>query len=75
MISAGLEIYTRAGTLVYPAFESRVAANGRKTIATRLSAFSTDSFVEPVAEAAIYQRWSVRKNVWADIDPPERLDK
>jgi hypothetical protein len=61
MISAGLEIYTRGGTLVYPTFENRLAANGRKTIAARLSAFNADSFVEPVAEAAIYQRWSVRK--------------
>jgi hypothetical protein len=70
MISAGLEIYTRAGTLVYPASETRMAANGRKTIAARLSAFNTDSFVEPVAEAAIFQRWNVRKNVWVDVDPP-----
>ena len=73
MISAGLEIFTRAGTLVYPAFENRVAANGRKTIAARLSAFSADSFVEPVAEAAIYQRWNVRKGAWVDVDPPNLL--
>src|SRR6516162_11532628 len=49
MISAGLEIYTRGGTLVYPTFENRLAANGRKTTAARLSAFNADSFVEPVA--------------------------
>jgi hypothetical protein len=73
MISAGLEIYTRAGTLVYPAYETRMAANKRKTIVARLSAFNADSFVEPVAEAAIFQRWNVRKNAWADVDPPERL--
>src|SRR5262249_10393255 len=73
MISAGLEIYTHAGSLVYPTFENRMAAGGRKTITARLSAFSADSFVEPVAEAAIYQRWSVRKDAWADGGPPERL--
>jgi len=73
MISAGLEIYTRGGTLVYPTFENRLAANGRKTIAARLSAFNADSFVEPVAEAAIYQRWSVRKKAWIDVDPPNLL--
>src|SRR5262245_22047623 len=73
MISAGLEIYTHAGSLVYPTFENRMAAGGRKTVTARLSAFSADSFVEPVAEAAIYQRWSIRKDAWADVDPPERL--
>ena len=73
MISAGLEIYTRGGTLVYPAFETRVAANGRKTTVARLSVFSVDSFIEPIAESAIFQRWSIRKNAWADIDPPNQL--
>jgi len=73
MISAGLEIYTRGGTLVYPTFENRLAANGRKTTAARLSAFNADSFVEPVAEAAIYQRWSARKKAWIDVDPPNQL--
>jgi hypothetical protein len=73
MISAGLEIYTRGGTLVYPTFETRLAANGRKTKVARLSAFNADSFVEPVAESAIFQRWSVRKNAWVDVDPPTLL--
>jgi hypothetical protein len=73
IISADLEIYTRGGTLVYPAFETRLAAKGRKTITARLSAFDADSFIEPVAEAAIFQRWSVRKNAWVDVDPPNQL--
>jgi hypothetical protein len=73
MISAGMEIYSRAGALVFPVKETRVAAKGRKTVTARLSTFSADSFIEPVAEAAIYQRWSVRKNAWIDIDPPVQL--
>jgi RepB DNA-primase N-terminal domain len=73
MIAAGLEIYTRAGALVYPASETRVAADGRKTATARLSAFTADSFVEPVAESAIFQRWNVRKNAWVDVDPPNQL--
>jgi len=73
MVSAGMEIYSRAGALVYPVKETRMAAKGRKTVTARLSAFSADSFIEPVAEAAIYQRWSVRKNAWIDIDPPVQL--
>jgi len=73
MVSAGMEIYSRAGALVFPVKETRVAAKGRKTVTARLSTFSADSFIEPVAEAAIYQRWSVRKNAWIDIDPPVQL--
>jgi len=73
MVSAGMEIYSRAGALVFPVKETRVAVKGRKTVTARLSVFSADSFIEPVAEAAIYQRWSVRKNAWIDIDPPVQL--
>jgi hypothetical protein len=73
MVSAGIEIYSRAGALVYPISETRVAAKGRKTITARLSAFSADALIEPVAEAAIYQRWSVRRGAWIDIDPPLQL--
>jgi hypothetical protein len=73
MISSGMEIFTRAGALVYPASETRTAANGRKTIAARLSAFSTDAFIEPVAESAIFQRWSVRRKAWIDVDPPLQI--
>ena len=73
MLSANLDIFSRAGELVYPVSESRPAANGRKTLTARLSAFKPDAFIEPVAEAAIYQRWSVRRNTWVDIDPPIQL--
>jgi hypothetical protein len=73
MLAANLDIFSRAGELVYPVSESRPAANGRKTITARLSAFKPDAFIEPVAEAAIYQRWNVRRNAWVDIDPPIQL--
>jgi hypothetical protein len=39
----------------------------------RLSEFTTDSFIEPVAESAIFQRWSARRNAWIDVDPPIQL--
>jgi hypothetical protein len=73
MLAANLDIFSRAGELVFPVSESRPAAHGRKTITARLSVFSTDALIEPVAEAAIYQRWSVRHKRWADIDPPIQL--
>jgi len=73
MLAANMDIFSRAGELVYPVSESRPAANGRKTVTARLSAFRPDAFIEPVAEAAIYQRWSVRHKRWIDIDPPIQL--
>jgi hypothetical protein len=73
MLAANMDIFSRAGELVYPVSESRPAANGRKTLTARLGAFKPDAFIEPVAEAAIYQRWSVRHKRWVDIDPPIQL--
>jgi hypothetical protein len=73
MQAAGIEAFARAGSLVYPIAETMLAADGGKTIAARLSEFTTDSFIEPVAESAIFQRWSVRRNAWVDVDPPLQL--
>jgi hypothetical protein len=73
MIGSGAAIFARAGYLVYPTIETVMAADGAKTIVARLSEFTTDSFIEPVAESAIYQRWSVRRKTWVDVDPPLQL--
>ena len=40
---------------------------------TRLSAFTSDSFIEPVAESAIFQRYSLRRKSSVDADPPIQL--
>jgi hypothetical protein len=73
LLSAGTAIFSRAGTLVYPVAETTTASDGRKTVMARLRPFVVDSFIEPVAEAAIYQRFSLRQNAWTDIDPPLQL--
>jgi putative DNA primase/helicase len=73
LLSADMAIFSRAGTLVYPAAETMTALDGRKTVMARLSPFIVDSFIEPVAEAAIYQRYNLRQNAWTDIDPPLQL--
>jgi putative DNA primase/helicase len=58
---------------VYPVAETMTAADGRKTVMARLNTFSADSFLEPVAEAGIFQRYSLKRNRWIDIDPPLQL--
>jgi hypothetical protein len=73
LVSAGTAIFSRAGTLVYPVAETMMASDGRKTVMARLSPFIVDSFIEPVAEAAIFQHFSIRQSAWTDIDPPLQL--
>ena len=73
LIAAGLPIFARAGTLVEPVSETMTAANGRKTVIARLRALCPDSLLEPVAEAAIFQRFNRKRNSWVDVDPPLQL--
>jgi hypothetical protein len=73
LLFSGAPIFSRAGTLVYPTVETATAADGRKTVTAKLREFTADSLLEPLAEAAIYQRFSVRQNRWVDADPPLQL--
>lgn len=73
LLAAGVDVFSRAGALVYPVGEFATAADGGKILMARLSVFTTDSFTEPVAEAAIYQRYSKRSKSWVDTDPPIQL--
>jgi hypothetical protein len=73
LLAAGTPVFSRAGALVYPVTETMTAADGRKTVMARLSAFTADSFLEPLAQAGIFQRFSVRRGCWVDTDPPLRL--
>jgi hypothetical protein len=73
LIAAGLPIFARAGTLVEPVSETMIAANGRRTVIARLRPLCPDSLLEPVAEAAIFQRFNRKRNLWVDVDPPLQL--
>ena len=73
LIAAGMPIFVRAGTLVEPVGETMMAAGGRKMMSARLRPLCSDSLLEPVAEAAIFQRFNGRRNTWVDVDPPLQL--
>jgi hypothetical protein len=73
LVDASAPIFSRAGTLVEPVCETMTAANGRKTVIARLRALCPDSLLEPIAEAAIFQRFNRKRNSWVDIDPPLQL--
>jgi putative DNA primase/helicase len=71
--AAGIEVYARAGTLVYPFGEAMLTADGARVVIAKLREFTSDSFIEPVAESAIFQRWNLRRHAWVDVDPPLQL--
>ena len=71
--AAGIEVYARAGTLVYPFGEAMLTADGARVVTAKLGEFTSDSFIEPVAESAIFQRWNLRRHAWVDVDPPLQL--
>ena len=59
--------------LVEPVSEAWLAADGRKTIAARLRPLCPDSLLEPMAEAAIFQRFNRKSNRWVKVDPTLQL--
>jgi putative DNA primase/helicase len=73
LLTTDVDAFSRAGLLVYPVAEFATAADGGKTLMARLSIFTSDSFIEPVAESAIFQRYSERRKTWVDTNPPLEL--
>jgi hypothetical protein len=73
LTASGAPVFTRAGMLVEPVTEQVKAADGRKTLTACLRELCVDSLFEPVAEAALFQRYDRRRNWWVDIDPPAHL--
>jgi RepB DNA-primase from phage plasmid len=74
LLAAGIEVFSRAGLLVYPVGEFiAVNAAGGRTLVARLSVFTVDSFTEPVAESAIFQKYNKRLKAWTDADPPIQI--
>jgi hypothetical protein len=73
LLASGLPIFARAGILVHPVTETVAAADGHQTRIARLRAFSADSLLEWVADAALFQRFDLKRKQWTDTDPPQRV--
>jgi bifunctional DNA primase/polymerase-like protein len=73
LLKSGLPIFSRAGFLVEPVAENMLAAAGRKTVAAQLKPLTANSSLKMIAESATFQKYNVRRNIWADIDPPLQL--
>lgn len=73
LVASGAPIFNRAGFLVEPVVETMLAADGRKTLIARLRRLDADALLEPIAEAALFQRFDHRRKNWIDADPPLQL--
>jgi hypothetical protein len=70
LLASGVPVFSRAGMLVEPITEVMPAADGGKTTVARLKELSPESFLPLTAEAATFQKWSVRRKALIDTDPP-----
>jgi hypothetical protein len=71
--ASGMPIFTRAGTLVHPAVESILAADGHRTTIAQLRAFTADALIVWVSDAALFRRFDLKRNQWVDTDPPHQV--
>jgi hypothetical protein len=70
LLASYLPVFSRAGMLVEPVVEVMPAADGGKTVVARLRELSPESFLTPIAEAATFQRWNIKRKQLVDTDPP-----
>jgi Bifunctional DNA primase/polymerase, N-terminal len=70
LLASGLPVFSRAGRLVEPVAEVMAASDGRKTTVARLSELTPESFLAPIAEAATFQKWNIKRKMLVDTDPP-----
>jgi hypothetical protein len=70
LLLSGLPIFSRAGMLVEPITESMAASDNRKTTVARLRELSPEGFLSPIAEAATFQKWNLKRKQLVDTDPP-----
>ncbi len=70
LLASCAPVFSRAGMLVEPITEVMPAADGGKTTVARLKELSPEGFLSLIADAAVFQKWSVRKKALVDVDPP-----
>jgi Bifunctional DNA primase/polymerase, N-terminal len=70
LLASGLPVFSRAGMLVEPVAENMAASDNRKTTVARLRELSPESFLPPIAEAAMFQKWNVKRKALVSTDPP-----
>ena len=75
LISAGVQIYQRGGTLVRPIVETVDATRGRMTNVVRLKALDVTYLRDLLCRHARWVKFDARKKGLVIIDPPEGVAK
>ena len=73
LLAAGMPIFSRAGSLVFPVVDTVPAADGRRTMVARLRRFCANSLIEWVSDAALFRRFDAKRHCWVDVDPPRQV--
>jgi putative DNA primase/helicase len=71
LIASGAMVFARAaGDLVYPIPQTVGAAMGQTTVSLRLKAYTKYSLLGPMSDAAIFQRFDLKRHMLVTVDPP-----
>ncbi|WP_066927311.1 bifunctional DNA primase/polymerase [Methylobacterium sp. CCH5-D2] len=73
LLSAGVEVFSRAGTLARPVTDSVPASKGRTTTIARLRPLCGTSLADLAARVMRFRRFDKRSNEWVDMNPPAEL--
>jgi putative DNA primase/helicase len=69
LLSAGADVFQRAGRLVRPGVTEVSAADGRRTVAAGLHELLRPAMIEELARVAEWQAYDARLDSWKVIDP------
>ncbi|KAB7782293.1 bifunctional DNA primase/polymerase [Methylorubrum populi] len=73
LLAAGVEVFSRAGTLARPVTDSVPAAKGRTTTVARLRPLCSTSLADLAARVMRFKRFDKRSDDWVDMNPPAEL--
>ena len=69
----GRSIYQRGAVLVLPVVEDVSATDGRTTKIAQLTQLGAPYLRLVLSDAARWERFNIRKNDWAETDPPANI--
>jgi phage/plasmid primase-like uncharacterized protein len=73
LIKAGTPFYVRAGMIMIPVLDDETAAHGQVTKVARLRPVATDSMIDHLSRAALFQRWDGRSKKLTAVNPPHEV--
>jgi putative DNA primase/helicase len=73
LVDAGVPMFVRAGSLVFPTITEYPAADDTRTIAVVLKAAHTENVVYELNRCATFIKYDARSRSWVAVDPPDKV--